>query len=143
MAPDANYQIAQETDAQDGVTAEGCVKRLLQCSTRSQIDLNEHYGPVRSEWSRLDSASQRHVDKTNHGDGDQGIRPDSCDQFHMAPFEVRTTRRGWVGATSCRLGVISWCSGRLIASDANRQFHFPATALIKKVVVWRCMMAPQ
>ena len=31
-----NYQIAQETDAQNGVTAEGCVKGLLQCSTPSQ-----------------------------------------------------------------------------------------------------------
>jgi hypothetical protein len=31
-----NYQIAQETDAQNGVTAEGCVKGLLQSSTPSQ-----------------------------------------------------------------------------------------------------------
>jgi hypothetical protein len=31
-----NYQIAQETDARNGVTAEGCVKGLLQCSTPSQ-----------------------------------------------------------------------------------------------------------
>ena len=31
-----NYQIAQETDAQNGVTAEGCVKGLIQCSTPSQ-----------------------------------------------------------------------------------------------------------
>jgi len=31
-----HYQIAQETDAQNGVTAERCVKGLLQCSTPSQ-----------------------------------------------------------------------------------------------------------
>jgi hypothetical protein len=31
--PMRNYQIAQETDAQNGATAEGCVKGLLQSST--------------------------------------------------------------------------------------------------------------
>ena len=38
-----NYQIAQETDAQNGVTAEGCVKGLLQCSTPSQTGLLDNF----------------------------------------------------------------------------------------------------
>ena len=38
-----NYQIAQETDAQNGVTAEGCVKGLLQCSTPFQTGMLDNF----------------------------------------------------------------------------------------------------
>jgi hypothetical protein len=42
--PVRNYQIAQETDAQNGARRRGCVKGLLECSNPIQTPSVDRYG---------------------------------------------------------------------------------------------------